>query len=127
MRWERRGVKDKLDSLLLIAGTNFRADLLAVKGLSGGFRVQPKYSDGAKVKIRARTAVRIMLPNLARYEDLSGKVLRSSEVVAFFLQSTEYASQFLVGPESTLFMYTVELDEGPVLNDVTEYFLEEIH
>ena len=115
----KEGVKDKLDSLLLIAGTNFRADLLAVKGLSGGFRVQPK--------IRARTAVRIMLPNLARYEDLSGKVLRSSEVVAFFLQSTEYAGQFLVGPESTLFMYTVELDEGPVLNDVTEYFLEEIH
>ena len=89
--------------------------------------MQPKYSDGTKVRIRIRDARgQIVFRDLERYENMSGKVLSSKAIVAYVLQPVTYTEQLYDSLTTTLFAYTIELEEGNTLHDLSEYCLEEI-
>jgi hypothetical protein len=89
--------------------------------------VQPRFSDGTKVRIKIGIVERQFLYNdLEKYENRSGVVLNSEAVVAFFRQPTPIVEQSYSGLPITLYLYTVELEEGITIHDLTEYYLEEI-
>ncbi len=80
-----------------------------------------RYSQGSKVKVKTREGRRTaLLEVVEKYENLTGTVVSSRGVVAFLLQSfAEDNNQ-----PTTLYMYTVELEDGATLYDVTEHHLE---
>ncbi len=78
-----------------------------------------KYPVGAKVKIRrGGSAIEIANAHLKRYGNLTGTVTESRTVIAYRLESGSWAL-------GQLQMYTVELDSGVALREITEYCLEE--
>ncbi len=84
-----------------------------------------KYSEGARVKIKIRgRRERPGLQALERYENQTGKVLGSKAVVAYMLRSI--AAEVDDSSTMTLYLYTVELENGVTLSDVTEFHLEAI-
>lgn len=89
--------------------------------------MQPRYSDGMKVRVRARDAGgRLVYRELESYEDMSGVVLSSKAVVGYILRPITITERPQADLPTTLYMYTVKLEEGITLSNLTEYCLEEI-
>jgi hypothetical protein len=89
--------------------------------------VQPRYSHGMKVRIRARDAGgQVKYRELERYENMTGVVISSKAVVAYVLRPVAAIERSPARPDTTLYMYTVKLEEGVTLQDLIEYCLEEI-
>lgn len=80
----------------------------------------PKYSRGAKVRIR--TAGRIIDPELKKYENVAGVVVSSREVVGYLVQPGLSGTSGSL--RTALFVYSVETEQGRTLNDLFEYYLE---
>jgi hypothetical protein len=82
--------------------------------------VKPKYSRGAKVRVRTRGPV--VDPELKKYENMRGTVVSTKEVVAYAFQAG-----LLAEPENVpiiLFAYSVELEQGFRVDDLFEFSLE---
>jgi hypothetical protein len=89
--------------------------------------VQPKYSYGMRVRIRARDAGgQVRYRELERYENMTGVVLSSKAIVAYVFRPMATIENQPARPATTLYMYTVKLEEGVTLQDLIEYCLEEI-
>lgn len=89
--------------------------------------MKPKYSAGTKVKIKARNAGgQLVYPEVAGYENKSGIVLDSKAIIAYNTGFILFEYKSIDVRPSTLYMYTVELEEGTKLNDLMEYYLEAI-
>ena len=89
--------------------------------------MQPRYVDGTKVRVKARDAAgRLVYRELESYEDMSGVVVSSQAVVAYFLRPITITERPQADLPTTLYMYTVKLEEGITLSNLTEYCLEEI-
>jgi hypothetical protein len=86
----------------------------------------PRYPNGTKVRIIARrTEGQVIVREFSKYENQSGVVVNSKAVVGFILPSTAAVKRQATGT-TTLYMYTIKLEEGITLEDLTEYILEEI-
>lgn len=89
--------------------------------------MQPKYSDGMKVRIRTKnTQGQVIYRDLERYESMTGVILSSKAIIAYSLPSMTIPERAPEDWPITLYMYTVKLEEGITLNDLIEYSLEEI-
>lgn len=89
--------------------------------------MQPRFSEGTKVRIRIRDAGgQVVYRELERYEKRAGVVLNSKAVIAYFVRPVIIMEQSDKDLPATLYMYTVKLEEGVTLHDLTEYCLEEI-
>jgi len=82
-----------------------------------------KYSEGAKVKIKARYFIRqVWFTDLIKYENMTGTVLGSKDVVAYMLQQISASGGNIA---TTIPMYSIEMEDGTMLYDVADYYLEE--
>ena len=89
--------------------------------------VQPRYPDGMKVRIRIKNAEgQVLYRDLERYENMTGVILNSKAIIAYFLPFVTVVERSQEDWPITLYMYTVKLEEGITLNDLIEYCLEEI-
>jgi hypothetical protein len=89
--------------------------------------MKPKFSDGAKVKIKVRDATgQVVYRELEKYENASGVVVSSKTVIAYFLQPMTFEIWTQRDLPTTVLTYTVKLEEGVTLEDLTEYCLEQI-
>jgi hypothetical protein len=85
--------------------------------------MRPKYAKGDKVRIKARDLPeRISDPNVRRYENMTGEVIESTNIVAFMAEPLSN----LYGPAGrvTIYHYSVKLSDQIILHDVLEDFLE---
>lgn len=82
--------------------------------------VKPKYSQGAKVRVRTRGPV--VDPELKKYENMRGTVVSTKEVVAYALQTSLPAES--ESAPMVLFAYSVELEHGFRVDDLFEFSLE---
>lgn len=90
--------------------------------------MKPRFSEGAKVRIKIRDARgQVVYRELEKYENASGVVVSSKAVVAYFLLPMTVMERAQRDLPTTLLTYTVKLEEGVVLHDLTEYCLEEIY
>ena len=82
-----------------------------------------KYSEGAKVKIKVRYFIRqVWFTDLRKYENMTGTVLGSKDVVAYMLRQITTSSGSIA---TTIPMYSIEMEDGTMLDDVADYYLEE--
>jgi hypothetical protein len=84
-----------------------------------------KYSEGTVVRFKIiDPSGQPPLQALDRYENQTGKVLSSNAIVAYMWRSI--ATEALDSPAMTIYTYTIELEDGITLSDVTEFQLEAI-
>jgi hypothetical protein len=89
--------------------------------------VKPRFADGTKVRIRTRDVGGLVTyRELERYQNLTGVVLSSKEVVAYVLRPITIIEKTHSDQATTLYVYTVKLEEGLTLYNLTEHSLEEI-
>lgn len=89
--------------------------------------MQPRYSDGTKVKIKTRdTTGQIVYRELERYENMSGVVINSKVVIGYPFGPVTILQHPYVDLATKLYMYTVKLEEGVTPYDLSEYCLEQI-
>jgi hypothetical protein len=88
-----------------------------------GKGMKPKYSAGSKVRIKSQgTPARFLDAGILQYENMTGEVIESASVVAFMvgpgtgLQNT--------GGYTTVYHYTVKINEEITLHDILEDCLE---
>ena len=87
----------------------------------------PKFSDGTKVRIKTKDARRqFVYRDFERYENRAGVVLNSKSVVAYYLGSLPDLEKSAIDRATTLRVYSVKLEEGITVHNLTEYYLEEI-
>lgn len=87
----------------------------------------PKFSDGTKVRIKTKdTRRQFVYREFERYENRAGVVLNSKSVVAYYLRPSTDVEKSNVERATTLRMYSVKLEEGITIHNLTEYYLEEI-
>lgn len=88
--------------------------------------MQPRFSDGAKVRIKIGIVGRQFLYNdLERYANRSGVVINSEAVVAYLQQPISIMEQSHIGQATMLYLYNVKLEDGITIHNLTEYHLEE--
>ncbi|MFH1031823.1 MAG: hypothetical protein V1767_04605 [Chloroflexota bacterium] len=86
--------------------------------------VTPKFSDGTKVRIKTKdTRGQLVYREFERYENQSGVILNSKSVVAYYLRPS---TESIIDRVTTLRMYSVKLEEGITIHNLTEYLLEQI-
>ena len=87
--------------------------------------MKPKFLTGTKVRIRARDKnSRLLHPDIDQYEDVIGTVLSSRSVVAFTVEpalKNVYAGTNII---TTVYMYSIKVDNGTTLQDLMEDYLE---
>jgi hypothetical protein len=83
----------------------------------------PKYSAGAKVRIKAHNDVgRILDPKVQIYENMTGEVVDVKDIVAFI--GEPWATAREANERIVIYHYTVRIDDQIVLHDVFEDCLE---
>lgn len=87
--------------------------------------MEPKFGNGAKVRIKARDKYgRLLDPDIEKYEGHIGTVISSKSVVAFASAPTLITGYLGEVTLTKLQMYSVVVDDGSTVQDLTEYFLE---
>ena len=85
--------------------------------------MRPKYSKGNKVRIKPHDFLgRILDPDIQLYENMSGEIIESTNVVAFIREpwaNPEDSTQTV-----TVYHYTVRINDEITLRDVLEEYLE---
>lgn len=83
----------------------------------------PRYSTGAKVRIKARNKVgRILDPKVQLYENMTGEVVDAKDIVAFI--GEPWATARGSNERIVIYHYTIRIDDQIVLHDVVEDYLE---
>lgn len=89
--------------------------------------MQPRFGHGTKIRIKTRSAVdQVLYRDLIRYENQSGVVLSSKAVIGYFARPIGTLEHSQTERPTTLHVYTVKLEQGVTLDDLVEYYLEEI-
>ena len=82
-----------------------------------------KFSHGAKVKIKTRYfSTQIWSVDLKEYENMTGTIVDSKEVIAYIFQQIATSGEINA---STIPMYSIAMEDGTVLHDIADYYLEE--
>ncbi len=83
----------------------------------------PKYAKGAKVRIKTRDFLGIVLdPQIQHYENMEGEILDAVNIVAFIRDP--WAQIGGTDKRISIYHYTVKINEQVTLFDVTEDCLE---
>lgn len=87
--------------------------------------MKPKYSAGNKVRIKSQDFLgRILDPNIHLYENMSGEIIESTNIVAFI--GEPWANLKESGERFTIYHYSVRINDQVTLHDVLEDCLEKI-
>jgi hypothetical protein len=85
--------------------------------------MKPKYLPGNKVRIRCQDFLgRILDPEIGQYENMTGEVVGSTNIVGFIGEPWSRLSDG--GERITIYHYTVKINDLTVLHDVREEYLE---
>jgi hypothetical protein len=80
-----------------------------------------RYSVGSKVRIKPEDFIgRILDPQISQYENMTGEIIESANIVAFVRPINLMNS----GERITVYHYTVKINEQTILHDVLEECLE---
>ena len=81
-----------------------------------------KFPYGAKVKIKTRYFNRLIWSiDLKRYENMTGTVLGSKKVFAYVSQQININGEITA---TTILMYSIEMEDGTILDDIADYYLQ---
>ena len=87
--------------------------------------MNPKYSSGSKVRIKAQDLRgRALDRNIQPYENMAGEVVESNDVVGFVM--APWANQKGREERIIIYHYTVRINDKVTLHRVLEEFLEKI-
>ncbi len=85
--------------------------------------VGAKFSAGNKVRIKSNGFLgRIYDPQVSPYENMTGEIMECTNIVAFIVSSGAYPNNS--DEHTTIYHYTVRIDEQITLHDVLEESLE---
>jgi hypothetical protein len=86
--------------------------------------MEPKFSVGTKVRIKPPDFPgRIFSPGLKYYENMTGEIVDSTNVVAFVGESTVKIDS--IGKRISLYHYSVRISDEITLFGISEDYLEE--
>jgi hypothetical protein len=87
--------------------------------------MKPKYLAGSKVRIKSHDFLgRILDPNIHLYENMSGEIIESINIVGFIREP--WAKLKDRDERVTIYHYTVKINDQVTLHDVLEDCLEKI-